>query len=192
MLRLVALFAVFLLLLIGGQSLMETVHAQRLVADLRGVSVAVLLYQDRYGHLPGDDPRAHERFPALGPGESGNGNRRIEGAWNSPRLTDESRLAWLHLRLANLHGGCESPTSAECRALPTSVGGLRLGVQSAPLPGIDWRGDALLVCLQDLSPAVTLRAATSLDDGSLATGDFRLAAGPGAAASEATACYRLR
>ena len=81
--------------------------------DFTGLALAVAIYVDRYGALPGDDPRAEIRW--AGRAKNGTGDSRISGSYEAaPPAGDplsaltvdgtsgESLNFWWHLRLADL------------------------------------------------------------------------------------------
>jgi prepilin-type N-terminal cleavage/methylation domain-containing protein len=105
-----AIVLVIIGLLVGGvlkgQEMMTNAKVARIENDFRGITAAILAYQDRYGVLPGDDPAASTRFPGIWTSaDDGNGNGGIDGAWNSGSDLDESRKMWKHLRGAGFIPG---------------------------------------------------------------------------------------
>jgi prepilin-type N-terminal cleavage/methylation domain-containing protein len=99
----VAITLVIIGLLIGGvlkgQQMITNAKVRKVESDLKGISAAILAYQDRYGVLPGDDPSAATRFPGTWTAaDNGNGNGVIAGSWNSTINANESRKIWKHLR----------------------------------------------------------------------------------------------
>lgn len=106
----IAIVLVIMGLLIGGvlkgQEMITNAKVGKLENDFKGISAAVLAYQDRYDVLPGDDPLAATRFPGMWTAaDNGNGNGVIAGAWNSTNNANESRLVWKHLRGAGFLKG---------------------------------------------------------------------------------------
>lgn len=103
----IAIVMVVISLLLGGimkgQEILTNAKIKKIENDYNGVKVAIYLYQNRYAALPGDDGGAKMRF-----GEEitdGDGNRFINGVFDSTEDTDESRLFWSHLRSAGLTAG---------------------------------------------------------------------------------------
>jgi len=89
-----------------GQELIQNAKYKRLVNDLRGLTAAAYTYYDRYRAMPGDDPKAGDRWSATYPNIlNGNGNGLIDGAANSTNNTDESVQAWRHLRASGIIAG---------------------------------------------------------------------------------------
>ena len=96
-----------------GSGLVAQSRITSLARDLDGLALAVAIYADRYGALPGDDPQAELRW--AGKAKNGTGDRRISGTYESPppasdplttltvdATTGESLNFWWHLRLADL------------------------------------------------------------------------------------------
>jgi prepilin-type N-terminal cleavage/methylation domain-containing protein len=98
-----------------GQQLITGAHTKRTVAQARDVTAAYLVYLDRYGAVPGDDPNASSRWPQA---KDGNGDRRISGSFDAAPPMDPAALVvtgdegeslnfWWHLRLAGLLTGSQ-------------------------------------------------------------------------------------
>jgi prepilin-type N-terminal cleavage/methylation domain-containing protein len=104
----IAIVMVIIGLLLGGvlkgQEMVTNAKVKNLESDVTGITAAVYSYQDRYRALPGDDKKA-TRFIDTTSTEIGNGDRKIDGNFDSDTTTDESRYFWLHLRNAGLIGG---------------------------------------------------------------------------------------
>lgn len=129
-------------LLIGsilkGQQLIVDAKIKNLEGNYSSLAKALYTYQDRYKALPGDDLNA-TRF-ILPDGSSslpgGDGNGIINGDYKSSNSADESRLAWQHLRAAELITG--SPLED---TTPFNVFGGQIGIGMSPLPydyDTDW------------------------------------------------------
>ncbi|MBF0109084.1 MAG: hypothetical protein HQL76_07915 [Magnetococcales bacterium] len=92
-----SLVLIIITLLLGtvlrGESLVEESRLHRLALDQAAIATAVRSYARLYHFIPGDDPKAHERWPEA---ENGNGDGRI-----SDRSSEETQV-WRHLRLAHL------------------------------------------------------------------------------------------
>src|SRR5438046_1016814 len=104
----IAIVLVIIGLLLGGilkgQELINSAKVKNLANDFRVIPTYIYAYQDKFRALPGDDPQVANHVStstaATTPaGKQGNGV--IDGAWNSATNTDESRLFWQHVRLAN-------------------------------------------------------------------------------------------
>jgi len=135
----IAIVLVIIGLLLGGvlkgQEIITNAKIKNLENDFNGITAAIYSYQDRYRALPGDDKRANKRFVGLTTTQIGNGNGKIEGAFNdgvtngidNGQPTGESRLFWLHLRSASLIKGESSTTEIY---LPTNAFNGVIGVSS--------------------------------------------------------------
>lgn len=120
----IAIVMVVVGLLLGGvmkgQEILTNAKIKKIENDYNGVKVAIYLYENRYSALPGDDWRAKTRF-----GEevtNGDGNRLINGTFNSLEDTDESRLFWSHLRSAGLVVGEKISTELPLHAFQGVMG----------------------------------------------------------------------
>jgi prepilin-type N-terminal cleavage/methylation domain-containing protein len=116
-------------LLIGsvlkGQQMITNAKVAKVESDFKGISAAILAYQDRYGVLPGDDPAASTRFPGnWAAADNGNGNGAIGGAWNGTNNAQESRKIWKHLRGAGFLKGPVDDTAASYQQPAHSFKGL--------------------------------------------------------------------
>jgi len=105
-----AIVLVIVGLILGGmlraQELVYGARVKNLANDFRVIPAAIYAYHDRFHAIPGDDRNATGHVPgASSASGSGVGNGTIDSAWNSTASTDESRLFWQHLRLANLVSG---------------------------------------------------------------------------------------
>lgn len=125
----IAIVLVIIGLLIGGvlkgQEMITNAKVTKVENDYKGISAAILAYQDRYGVLPGDDPAASTRFPGVWTAaDNGNGNGVIQGAWNSTNNTQESRKMWKHLRGAGFIKGPVDRTAASYQQPTNAFGGI--------------------------------------------------------------------
>ncbi len=125
----IAIVLVIIGLLIGGvlkgQEMITNAKVSKVENDYKGITAAILAYQDRYGVLPGDDPAASTRFPGTWTAaDNGNGNGVIQGAWNSTNNTQESRKIWKHLRGAGFIKGPVNTTTAAYQQPSHAFGGL--------------------------------------------------------------------
>ncbi|MBL8200068.1 MAG: prepilin-type N-terminal cleavage/methylation domain-containing protein [Chromatiales bacterium] len=116
-------------LLVGGalkgQEMMLNAKVSKVENDFKGISAAILAYQDRYGVLPGDDPAASTRFPGnWTAADNGNGNGVIGGAWNGTDNALESRKIWKHLRGAGFLKGPVDRSTAAYQQPAHAFGGL--------------------------------------------------------------------
>lgn len=179
----IAIVLVIIGLLLGGvlkgQELINSATVKNLANDFRAVSTVVYAYQDRFRALPGDDRAANTHVTggtnATTPaGTIGNG--RINGAWNSATITDESYLFWQHVRLAGLATG--DPTVGGADYIPRNAAGGFYGIS----------GDAVLtapatpfpanfyVCSRGIQGRFARQIDTTMDDGNTTTGTIRVIA----------------
>src|SRR4029078_610773 len=115
----IAIVLVIIGLLLGGilkgQELINSAKVKNLANDFRVIPTYIYAYQDKFKALPGDDTAVttHATGSTLAPTPAGTqGNGVINGNWNSVTNTDESRLFWQHVRLANLAAGPTDVTEA--------------------------------------------------------------------------------
>jgi len=125
----IAIVLVIIGLMIGGvlkgQEMITNAKVSRVENDYKGITAAILAYQDRYGVLPGDDPAASTRFAGTWSGaDNGNGNGVVNGNWNSTVNSDESRKIWKHLRGAGFIKGPVDNTAASYQQPSHAFGGL--------------------------------------------------------------------
>jgi prepilin-type N-terminal cleavage/methylation domain-containing protein len=171
----IAIVLVIIGLLIGGvlkgQEMITNAKISKVESDFKGISAAVLAYQDRYGFLPGDDPAAATRFAGNGvwsAADNGNGDGAIGGAWNGA-ITLESRKLWKHLRGAGFIKGPVDASAASFQQPSHAFGGL-IGVQQAPslygLPGI-------VIVFNALPGNIDQILEARGDDGNPSTGSIR-------------------
>jgi prepilin-type N-terminal cleavage/methylation domain-containing protein len=166
----IAIVLIIIGLLLGGvlkgQEMITQGKIRSIAKELDSISVAILGYRDRYKALPGDDSTADKRWSGA---TAGNGDGRINAAFNSTTSSDDSRLLWSHLRRAGFISGDATSTVQP----QNSAGGI-LGVQSdlqtatgtALIPGLS-------VCATDLSAAVATAIDAQLDDGQPHRGTLR-------------------
>ncbi len=105
------------------------------------------------------------------------GNARINGAWDSAVVTDESVRFWQHIRLAGLASGttvlppAATPTDAY---YPLNADGGRIGVTGDPVwTGGVWAAN-FYVCMSGVQGRFVRQLDTTLDDGNSATGTIRV------------------
>lgn len=190
----IAIVLVIIGLLLGGilkgQELINSAKVKAMVNDMKLVATQVYGYQDRFKAMPGDDPRANTNLAgattATTPAAT-LANGRIEGAWNSTTVTDESFLFWQHVRFANLATGSTNTAAVDYRPLNSENG--NLGITSAPVltaPTTPFSG-SFFVCQGNINGRFSRQIDTTLDDGNPATGSVRIMAGNNqATAADAT------
>jgi prepilin-type N-terminal cleavage/methylation domain-containing protein len=130
----IAIVLVIIGLLIGGvlkgQEMITNAKVSKVENDYKGITAAILAYQDRYGTLPGDDPSASTRFPGTwsaadnGDGNGVVGNAGAGAAWNSTVNTTENRKIWKHLRGAGFLKGPVDRSAAAYQQPAHAFGGL--------------------------------------------------------------------
>lgn len=179
----VVLFLIGLLvsMLLLGDGVLTQSRIRFLVNQSDGLKVAVLNYQDRYGALPGDDPRAAGRWPAGA--RNGNGDGWIGGSYRAaPPAGDpvanlvldpvtgdgESLNFWWHLRLSGLI--VAPPPVVTPVAQPLNFYSGIIGVEWAVL-GFP----RLAVCFANVPGEVAIGIDNRLDDGDPQRGLVRAA-----------------
>jgi len=182
----IAIVLVIIGLLLGGvlkgQELINSAKVKNLANDFRVVPTYIYAYQDKFRSLPGDDPQvvAHLAGPpaaTLATTPAGTqGNGVINGNWNSTTNTDESRLFWQHVRLANLAAGPTDVTDATY-APKNAVGGV-LGINSATTAQLQITGmtGTYQVCSAGILGKFVKQLDVQMDDGNTATGSMRAVA----------------
>ena len=190
----IAIVLVIIGLLLGGilkgQELINSAKVKNLANDFRVIPTYVYAFQDKYKALPGDDVAAASHVSgatnATTPaGMQGNGV--INGNWNSTTNTDESRLFWQHVRLANLAAG---PTDVnDATYTPKNAVGGTLGISgaSAALLQIAGMTGTYQVCSAGILGKFAKQLDVQMDDGNTATGSLRVVADGAALAAAAIA-----
>lgn len=125
----IAIVLVVIGLLLGGvlkgQELILNSQIRNAINEFNNVASARFTYQDRYRQIPGDDDTASSRWSGV---TDGDGDRLIDGAWNSPTGTPtEANYFWQHLRNDSLVSG--PLTAAGSLALPRNAFDGDIGVQ---------------------------------------------------------------
>ena len=143
-----------------GQEMMTNARIKRMANDFNGISAAVFSYMDRYGAMPGDDPRAFERWGGTETPETA-GDGLIQGDFDSDTAADESRLIWEHLRFSGLlAGNGNNPPSH-------AFGGL-IGIEDTR-NGINGN----VICMDNIQGRVAEILDVQMDDGNNDTGDLQ-------------------
>lgn len=154
--------------------MIDLAKAMRGGRSFQEVHQAVMVYQDQYGELPGDDPGAPERFGRPYSILVSNdiviwdvtNNQTIDGYLMDPAMpNDEQYSAWRDLRFANLWPG-DSRLQGP-KALPENVFGGIIGFDVSNL-GIDGA-----VCMTHVPGKAARSIDENLDDGKMPTGDVR-------------------
>ncbi len=176
-----AIVLVIIGLLLGGvlkgQEMIENGKIKNIENDVKGVTAAYYAYRDRYNALPGDDPKAKERWTAASPAAvDGNGDGLIStsdtwSACTATSITPESCLFIQDLRLAGLITGTQNPADPV-----NAYGGVIRVVQSTTAANT-----ALVVglnlCFGNLPSKAAEAVDASFDDGNPSTGNVRGVAG---------------
>lgn len=173
-----AIVLVIIGLLLGGvlkgQELINSAKAKNIAGDLKNAQVFIYGYQDKYRALPGDDANVAAHINNAQPASTGGtlGNARIEGAWNSSTLTDESAMFWQHVRMAGFATGPIS--TADPNYLPRNADNGRIGVQSMTgFNTITGMTGLYVVCSENITGTLVKQIDTNLDDGDTASGSVR-------------------
>lgn len=168
-----AIVLVIIGLLLGGvlkgQELINSAKVKNMANDFRNVPVYIYGYQDKYKALPGDDLQAKAHNDST---TAGDGDGKIEGAWNSTQVTDESLMFWEHIRKAGLAPGSTDITNAATNGFyPTNSDGGRVGVTSlqpiSNLPG------AYFMCSAGILGKYAKQLDLTMDDGLANGGSLR-------------------
>lgn len=159
-----AIVLVIIGLLLGGvlkgQELINSAKVKNFANDFRNVPVYIYGYQDKFKALPGDDLAAVAHVNAAAT-EKGNGNGKIDGAWNSTTTTDESVLFWLHVRKAGLAPGATNTTDGSF--YPTNSEGGRMGVSSiVPITNLSGQ---YFMCSKGIAGKFAKQLDTTMDNG---------------------------
>jgi prepilin-type N-terminal cleavage/methylation domain-containing protein len=174
----IAIVLVIIGLLLGGilkgQELINSAKVKNLANDFRTIPTYIYAFQDKYKALPGDDAQVGTHITgATGAAAANLGNGVINGAWNSTTDTDESRLFWQHVRLANLASGPTTVTDPDY-AQKNAVGGI-IGINSAIATQIQVTGmtGSYQICSKGILGKFAKQLDTQMDDGNTATGSLR-------------------
>jgi prepilin-type N-terminal cleavage/methylation domain-containing protein len=193
----VAIVLVIIGLLLGGilkgQELINGARVKNLASDFRNVPIYVHSYQDRFKAIPGDDTLATSHLTgtpaatlATTPaGKQGNGV--LDGDWHSTSATDESRLFWQHVRMANVAPGPTDP--ADIQYGPKNALGGDIGVSGTTTAQLQIAGmtGTYQVCSSGVTGKLARQLDQQLDDGDTAGGAMRVVADNSALGSPALA-----
>ena len=180
----IAIVLVIIGLLLGGilkgQELINSAKAKSYASDFRVIQTSLYGFQDRFKAIPGDYAAAATNITgattATTPSAATVGNGQINGLWDSVTATDESCLAWQHLRLAGFLAGS---TIVDCTAgsnyLQKNADGGRVGISSTmqmTLPTA--MTGSYNICSTGVLGKIAKQLDTQLDDGNTQTGSFRV------------------
>ncbi|MGE5616602.1 MAG: prepilin-type N-terminal cleavage/methylation domain-containing protein [Bacillota bacterium] len=188
----IAIVLVIIGLLLGGilkgQELINSAKVKNLANDFRVIPTYIYAYQDKFKALPGDDPNVTTHVTgatlATTPAAS-QGNGVINGNWNSTTNTDESRLFWQHVRLANLAAGPTDPTDPTYA--PSNAVGGTIGISSATAAQLQISGmsGTYQICSSGILGKFVKQLDIQMDDGKTETGSMRAVADGAALGSPA-------
>ncbi|MBF0147622.1 MAG: type II secretion system protein [Magnetococcales bacterium] len=191
----IAIVLVIIGLLLGGvmkgQTMVQNSKIKRIATDTQAVQSSINAYTDTYWQLPGDDGDADLRFfDALGAAvDDGNGDGIIIGLFDpATPTTDETALAWNHLRCAELvKGTCVANLGTI--VLPRNpVGGI-LGIADGrdPTPTPVLGMVKKVICMEGVPSSYAEAYDIQQDNGVGDTGDVRGSANGELAATPGTA-----
>ena len=167
-----AIVLVIIGLLLGGvlrgQELINSAKVKNMAADFRNIQVYIYGYQDKYRAIPGDDIKAAGNV-GVTTGEIGNGNGKIDGAWNATDAAAESLRFWLHVRKAGLATG-STVLAADATFWPVNADNGRIGIQSGQTPSITGLSGVHVVCSDQILGKYAKQLDVNLDNGDTATG----------------------
>jgi prepilin-type N-terminal cleavage/methylation domain-containing protein len=184
----IAIVLVIIGLLLGGvlkgQELINSAKVKNLANDFRNIPTMVFAYQDKFRAIPGDDRAASTHVAGVPLATNGDGNGRIDGAWDAQPAggacpaASESCNFWQHVRLANLAAGPTDPGNADY--FPRNSEGGFIGVTGVT-PVAGWAGN-FYVCSSNVQGRFARQLDITSDDGNTSTGSIRvIAAADGAA-----------
>ena len=181
----IAIVLVIIGLLLGGvlkgQELINSAKAKSYAQDFRTIQAGLYGFQDRFKGIPGDLAGANTKITgatlATTPVSSPPGNGNIGGAWDSTTATDESCLAWQHMRLAGfLAGGTTVDCNLGSAYLQINADGGRIGISSTmQMTAPTAMAGSYNICSTGVLGKIAKQLDAQLDDGNTATGSFRVA-----------------
>lgn len=179
----IAIVLVIVGLLLGGvlkgQELINSAKAKSYAQDFRTIQSALYGFQDRYKGIPGDLAGANTKITgatlATTPTVAGVGNGQINGVWDSITATDESCLAWQHMRLSGFLAGATAEDCSTGNAyVQINADGGRIGISSTM--HITGMTGSYNICSDGVLGKIAKQLDTQLDDGVSNTGSFRVIA----------------
>ena len=161
-----------------GQTLIDNARYKNFVKEIESYRAAVSTFQDMFQGLPGDLLNTAALDPAA---VSGNGDGQIQGGFCDV-ATEESCLAWSHLRYAGIIPG--DPTTTGLNSSPSHAYG---GLVSSIATG-NWANGVTenKVLTRGIPGDVAQRYDNEFDDGNATTGDVARFGGTGATYNLAT------
>jgi prepilin-type N-terminal cleavage/methylation domain-containing protein len=175
----IAIVLVIIGLLLGGilkgQELINSAKAKSYAQDFRTIQSALYGFQDRFKGIPGDLAGADTKIGTGTTALTGTtvGNGQINGVWDSLTATDESCVAWEHMRRAGFLAGATTANCASGNAyLQTNADGGRIGISSTM--HITGMTGSYNICSDGVLGKIAKQLDTQLDDGVSNTGSFRI------------------
>ncbi len=179
----IAIVLVIVGLLLGGvlkgQELINSAKAKSYAQDFRTIQTALYGFQDRFKGIPGDLALASTKITGATDATTGGtvGNGQIQGTWDSAVATEESCLAWQHMRLAGFLAGSTTVNCTTGNAyVQINADGGRVGISSTmqmTLPTL--MTGSYNICSTGVLGKIAKQLDTQLDDGNTQTGSFRVA-----------------
>jgi prepilin-type N-terminal cleavage/methylation domain-containing protein len=173
----IAIVLVIIGLLLGGvlkgQELINSAKAKSYAQDFRTIQSALYGFQDRYKGIPGDLAGANTKIngATLAAGTLGDG--KIDDVWDTVTATNQSCLAWQHLRLAGfLAGNTINDCATGSAYLQTNADGGRIGISSTM--HITGMTGSYNICSDGVLGRIAKQLDIQLDDGVSNTGSFRI------------------
>ncbi|MFN5994227.1 MAG: prepilin-type cleavage/methylation domain-containing protein, partial [Betaproteobacteria bacterium] len=158
-----------------GQELINSAKAKSYAQDFRTIQSALYGFQDRYKGIPGDLAGANTKIngATLAAGTLGDG--KIDDVWDTVTATNQSCLAWQHLRLAGfLAGNTTNNCTTGDAYLQSNADGGRIGISSTM--HITGMTGSYNICSDGVLGKIAKQLDTQLDDGVSNTGSFRIIA----------------
>ena len=173
----IAIVLVIIGLLLGGvlkgQELINSAKAKSYAQDFRTIQSALYGFQDRYKGIPGDLAGANTKINGADLATGTLGDGKIDGVWDTVTATNESCLAWQHLRLAGfLAGNTINDCATGSAYLQTNADGGRIGISSTM--HITGMTGSYNICSDGVLGKIAKQLDTQLDDGVSNTGSFRI------------------
>ena len=187
----IAIVLVIIGLLLGGvlkgQELINSAKVKNFATDFRNIPLFIYGYQDKFKSLPGDDRDAvtHVAGTNATTPSGSQGNRVINGAWNSTTQTDESFLFCQHVRLAGLAAGPTTVAAADY--IPKNADGGIIGITSGTATPITGLRGTYIICSQGVLGKFAKQLDITMDDGNTATGSVQVMANQAANQASAVA-----
>lgn len=180
-----AIVLVIIGLLLGGvlkgQELINSAKVKSFANDFRNIPVFLYGYQDKFKAIPGDDSAAVAHV-GVGATEVGNGNGQLDGRWNdTPAVTSEASLFWLHVRKAGLAQGSTDITAPITEYNPKNADGGIIGIEAgrtnpASAAITDRNGAAIVgtyvICSKGILGKYVKQLDTTMDNGETDTGSM--------------------